>query len=90
MEDVEVRGSCTTALVNQFKPDSHQKLDEDFKALPMTEQCVPENRFINTALLYLYRKGTDEVREFCSKNKIKTVAVEVEGSFKASADCWME
>ena len=49
MEDVEVRGSCTTALVNQFTQDSHQEVEEDFKALLMTEQCVPENRFINIA-----------------------------------------
>ena len=90
MEDVEVRGSCTTALVNQFTKDSHQEVEEDFKALLMTEQCVPENRFINIALLYLYRKGSDEVKEFCNKNKIKAVAGEVEGSCRARADCWKE
>ena len=44
MEDVEVRGSGTTALVNQFTQDSHQEVKEEFIALQMTEQCLPENR----------------------------------------------
>ena len=37
MEDVEVRESGSTALLNQFTKDSHQKVEEGFIALQMTE-----------------------------------------------------
>ena len=44
MEDVEVRGSGTTALVNQFTQDSHKEIKEDFIALQMKEQFVPQEQ----------------------------------------------
>ena len=39
----------------------------------------PTDRFINLALLYLYRKASEEVKHFCTKEKVKQIAIDVEG-----------
>ena len=43
----------------------------------MTAQ--PTDKFVNMALLYLYRKASDEIRHFYSIDKVKQISVDVEG-----------
>ena len=45
---------------------------------------LPEDKYINQALLYLYRKGTKEVKHFMKENKIMKIAVEKEGVLLSS------
>ena len=37
------------------------------------------DRYVNLALLYLYRKGSEEVKHFCKKEKVAKIAVEQDG-----------
>ena len=43
------------------------------------ETEVNSDRFVNLALLYLYRKASEEVKHFCKKEKLVKVSVEQEG-----------
>ena len=40
---------------------------------------IPTDRYINMALLYLYRKAAEEAKHFVKSNKLEKVAVEKEG-----------
>ena len=67
-------------LVDHFTRDMHRDHKETFVTFQAGVASVgPEDRFINMALLYLYRKATDEVKHFCNMNKINKIAVEKEG-----------
>ena len=37
------------------------------------------DRYINMALLYYYRKATEEVKHFCKKEKLMKISVKQEG-----------
>ena len=37
------------------------------------------DQYVNLALLYLYRKGSEEVKHFCKKEKLLRISVEQEG-----------
>ena len=39
----------------------------------------PTDRFINMALLYLYRKASSEVKQFCKKEFVNRISTETEG-----------
>ena len=42
-------------------------------------QVVPQDKYINMALLYMYRKGSLEVKHFMKESKIEKIAIEKEG-----------
>ena len=48
----------------------------DSKQQPL---CTLDNSFLNKALLYLFRKGAAEVKQFIDLKKIRQIAIEVEG-----------
>ena len=37
------------------------------------------DKFVNMSLLYLYRKAGNEVRHFCTKEKVEKIAVDIDG-----------
>ena len=43
------------------------------------EAELNSDRYINLALLYLYRKGSEEVKYFCKKEKLAKISVEQDG-----------
>ena len=67
-------------LLNHFTKDMLRSNKEAFIAMQTGENdIIPGDGFINMALLYMYRKCSDEIKHFCNMDKIKKVAVEVEG-----------
>ena len=66
-------------LMDHFTRDMYRSHKETFIALHAGDNLEPGDKFINMALLYLYRKATEEVKSFCSMTKINKIAVEVEG-----------
>ena len=45
---------------------------------------LASNKYVNMALLYMYRKGTQEIKHFCKDKKIDKIAVEKEGVLLSS------
>ena len=67
-------------LLNHFTKDMLRDRKEAFIALQAGEiDAESGDRFINMALLYLYRKCSVEIKTFGNMKKIDKVAVEVEG-----------
>ena len=79
-ERAEEDPAKSSKLLDHFTKDMIRDNKKAFIALQAGEAgSVSGDRFINMALLYLYRKCSAEVKHFCSVEKISKLAVEVEG-----------
>ena len=69
-------------LINNITKDMSKDSRDFFvhvQAGSFEARVGPEHKYINMALLYLYRKATMEIKKFCGMTKIKKIAIEVEG-----------
>ena len=76
-------------LMGHLTMDMYKDQKEQFMALQVNDGSMePTDRFINMALLYLYRKAAVEVKHFCSKERVEKVSVEVEGVLLSKGRLW--
>ena len=80
------RGVC---MVSQFSKDIFMT-DEQKKSFSATQTQEQDDvlrktdKFVNLTLLYLYRKATDEVKEFYSAAVVQKIGIEVDGVLLSS------
>ena len=67
-------------LMEHLTRDMYVDQKKQFMAMQVDAiNIVPTDRFLNMALLYLYRKAAGEVKHFCTRERIEKIAIEVEG-----------
>ena len=86
-EKIPVSGSCS--LVSHFCKDGFISANQR-EAFQSTQVNVSDtivsksDKFVNLALLYLFRKATEEVKEFNSSSAVQKIGVEVDGVLLSS------
>ena len=87
--EVAKTSSVSKGLVSQFSEELFLT-DEQRKAFQATqvyllgEVLTNTDKYTNMALLYLYRKATEEVRQFNSRAVVERIGVEVDGVLLSS------
>ena len=73
-------------LVEHFASSLNEDQRQKFRAVQVVRKegavqvsVLPDDSYINMALLYLYRKGTREVKHFMKDKKIEKIAIEKDG-----------
>ena len=79
------QGHCHV-LVEHFASSLNEDQRQKFRAVQVVRKgeadqvsVLPDDRYINMALLYLYRKGTRELKHFMKDKKIEKIAIERDG-----------